>query len=371
MDAITLAEIALFGLAALFAATGGIVLLWQSAGRAASRRVGMLLLLEAALIAVGPVAGIAAIDALDARGPLVGVPLFVGSLLLAPAYLRVVATLDTPLVGFLRSRGANVALSILAAEAIVVGALAWRGVDVQDVWATIWFYQALLGMLAAAGSSMAAAVSARRRARRGTADRERATAWLLAFGLQDGMLLLAIPLQNLFTEGVAQGQFMAFWLAITVLVHVMLLLYGVLRSQLFDLDLKIKWGLRQGTLTAIFVAAFFVVDQTAQQFFSERVGAYLGIAATGVLLFAIVPLQQFAMRVAERAMPGVDATPEYVAYRKLHVYRAAVEATLTDGKVTDKARAMLARLAAELRIDPRDVILVENELSAGQGVQTA
>jgi uncharacterized membrane protein YebE (DUF533 family) len=143
-----------------------------------------------------------------------------------------------------------------------------------------------------------------------------------------------------------------------------------LKTQLFDVDLKIKRGLKGSTLTAFFVLAFFLAEQVGQVLISERAGPYVGIAGAGVLALGIVPLRRLATRVADRAMPHVRESPDYIAARKLHVYRAAVESAMEDGRIDERERAMLNRLAAELVIGPESMVVVEREVEGAPAEPT-
>lgn len=85
----------------------------------------------------------------------------------------------------------------------------------------------------------------------------------------------------------------------------------------------------------------------------------LPLVGAGALALAFVPLRRVAQRVAKRAVPGADESAEYIARRKLQVYRAAVEGAMEDGEVTQKERAMLYRLAGELGLEPDEVAQIE------------
>lgn len=202
-----------------------------------------------------------------------------------------------------------------------------------------------------------------RRAPPGTIRRAQARAYGLAFGLRDlgfaSRLLLTILIPDLWFTPYG-------WYSITLtqIGFLALLAYGILKTQLFDIDLKIKWTLKQSTVAAAFVAVFFAVSEGAAAFFSGAIGTYAGIAAAAILVFALAPLQRLAERLSDRAMPAVDATPAYVAYRKMEVYKAAVEEVLADGNVSAKDRRVLERLRAQLGLSAADAQALEHELTA-------
>ncbi len=143
-----------------------------------------------------------------------------------------------------------------------------------------------------------------------------------------------------------------------------ILLYGILKTHLFDIDLKVKVALGRSTVAAILLAVFFAVSEGAAALLTDSTGSALaGIAATSVLVFFLAPLQRIGDRVASAAMPGVQATPEYLHFRKLSVYRAALERALEDGTVNPDERAMLQALAAELKLPETDLTQLETDLT--------
>jgi len=146
------------------------------------------------------------------------------------------------------------------------------------------------------------------------------------------------------------------------LIFVLLLAYGILKVQLFDIDLRIKRGIRGSTIAAVFVIAFLVVEQFMQNYFNGKFGLLFGAVAAGLMLFGLDHIRHFARKVANGAMPAVSPTPEYVAYRKLEVYRAAYEGLYADATVSEKERATLDRLRIKLGIQPGDAQAIENEV---------
>jgi hypothetical protein len=146
---------------------------------------------------------------------------------------------------------------------------------------------------------------------------------------------------------------------------VLLLTYAILRRQLFGIDVKVKWTLRQSTVAAAFVGVFFVVSESAQQLFATSVGPYLGIAAAGLLLFALAPLQHFAERVADKAMPGVKALSSMDPGERARVYRELAAAVWADGSLSRDERAALDQLQASLGLPAEDALRIEREAARG------
>jgi len=145
------------------------------------------------------------------------------------------------------------------------------------------------------------------------------------------------------------------------LLAVPLIAYGILRTQLFDIDLRIRWTIKQSTLAGVIVAIIYVVSEGADRLLSSELGNVAGLLAAAVVMFFLAPLQRFAEGVASAAMPNTRNTPEYTAFRKLQVYEAALAEALPGG-VSDKERAMLDRLRETLGVSAIDAETLEADL---------
>jgi hypothetical protein len=235
---------------------------------------------------------------------------------------------------------------------------------------TVLFMQAI-GALSIFG--LAAVISAYRAAR-GPAAKARAKALVVAFGTRDALwtlLWFLFPVYQV-SLGVAGSLVLLVVMPLVELTFVALMAYGILRAQLFDIDLKVKWTVKQSTVAALFVGVFFVVSESASTFLSgSGLGPYLGIAAAGLLVFAMAPLQRAADRVANAALPNADASRQYLEFRKLQVYQAALEGAYDDGLVTGKERTVLERLRAELAIAPEAAAAVEADLRRARAAHGA
>jgi hypothetical protein len=131
-------------------------------------------------------------------------------------------------------------------------------------------------------------------------------------------------------------------LAVARVGMVLLIAYGILRHQLLGIDVKVKWTLRQSTVAAAFIGVFFVVSEGATTFFQQSgLGPYLGIAAAGLLVFAMAPLQRAAERVASAAMPGVKGVAEMDEGERAAFYREQLALAWADGILDAGERAML------------------------------
>jgi hypothetical protein len=152
-----------------------------------------------------------------------------------------------------------------------------------------------------------------------------------------------------------------FLYAFGTFLAVPLIAYGILRTQLFDIDLRIRWTIKQSTVAAAFIAVFYLVTEGADRLLESELGSWIGLLASAFLVFFLAPLQRFAERVASLAMPNTQNTPEYAAFRKLQVYEAALEEALPGG-ISEKERALLNHLRDSLGIAPADAATLESDL---------
>ncbi len=223
-----------------------------------------------------------------------------------------------------------------------------------------------LGLFLLFGFALVASIQAWRAA--SGAARARARAFALAFGFRDICwgLLYGLSVWQLWS---GTYQWVAdpvppiyFVYLLGTLVSVPLIAYGILRTQLFDIDLRIRWTIKQSTLAATALAIIFVLTEGADRLLSSELGSWGGLLAAAVVVFFLAPLQRFAERVAGAAMPNTKNTPEYVAFRKLQVYEAALTEALQGGAISEKERALLVRLRDSLGIAPDDARTLEKEL---------
>ncbi|MDQ7828734.1 MAG: hypothetical protein QN122_02190 [Armatimonadota bacterium] len=298
-------------------------------------------------------------------------------------YLLLLAVLQTPLVRWLRrpaTRALLAGLGVAVGSASVLAIRAsgppgdrlaeqfprWAFLIVNGVYAVI-----VMVVLFA----LVAAVDALRRAPPTSSLRPRARAFVLSFGLRDGLGALGLVLMIV---GAAQGGVMIgrepaplvlvgeVIVRLATIVAMPLLAYGILHTQLFDIDLQLRVGIRRGALVSAFVVVFFVASKLVEAYLSQAAGWYAGALAAGVLLFAAPRLNKLADRVAEATVPGPGTGPpaEYLAYRKLEVYKAAVETAAETGLIDQRERTFLARLRAKLGLAPETAAAVEEEVLA-------
>ena len=277
-------------------------------------------------------------------------------------------TLGSPLVRPLKHPA--VAYSILLgclAIAVVIPFLPLHVRDRFDVPFYVVICIALTWGFAAAVHSWVIATS--------DAERDRARAFTLAFGVRDVLWTFTFAVGTAYYYGLIGPTLhewpddrsplyfvLPFFYEIAVIIYVPLVAYGVLRVQLFDIDLRIKRTLKRSTVAAAFVATFFVVSEFAGNFLSNRFGTVLGVLGTGALVFFLDPIQRAAEKLSNAAMPNTHETPEYENYRKLQVYETALRAALEDGHISKRQRRVLTAMMESMGIDPAVARALENDM---------
>lgn len=350
-------------------------ILFRSAPRTTNRLLALVVALEA--LGLGSAAGLLYVfdtpeDAAGAQA------IFVTCFIALPfLYLLLLSYLPSPLARPLRSKGARVALVLaaLAAEAY------WLSRPEAFIPAMVrpWYapWEAIIGpsfelALAFGGLvsiyAVAIALTAVRAAAPGTPARAQAKAYAVAFVFRDAYIFCAgiiLPaLVGLPPTGTIWDLAYVLVAPSLSLVFMAVLSYGILRTQLFDIDLRLKLTLSRGAVAGTFVAVFFAVAELAQSVLTDALGWALGGLAAGLLLFALSPLQRAAERFANAALPHASGSEEYVAARKFFVYRAALESALAEGGMSGRERSMLASLQRELGIRAEDAAQMEREMRA-------
>ncbi len=150
--------------------------------------------------------------------------------------------------------------------------------------------------------------------------------------------------------------------AVALMIYIVMTAYGIASAQLFDIDLRVKRGFQRGTVAAAYVATFFVVSESVATILTDQIGTLVGLATTGLLLFALNPIFNMAVSLSDRAMPGVVDSDDYRVFKKLQVYGEAVSQASMDGEISAASRAALNRLRARLELSEEDVLAVESEL---------
>lgn len=304
------------------------------------------------------------------------VAIFAASLL----YLLFLATIDSPLARPFRRPAA---WRWLAAAAIVHAVVAvdgfrrnWNGtVQDTDVQLGLLFLVTAITMLFVSVYGLAICISGFRRAAPGSAARKQAKAFALAFGGRDLLFTLHLiggPVLGNLWRGMPDAALVVFqaFLGLATAVFAAFLAYGLLRVQLFDIDLRIKVGLRRSTVVTLVLVVVLGTAKVAELYLSRTYGILAGGIAAGAMLVLTPRLNRMGDKVANAAMPQVQPTNAYLSFKKLEVYRAAVESAVETGGLTDKEKNALERLREKLGLSLSDTQAVEVEVLA-RGPQAA
>jgi uncharacterized tellurite resistance protein B-like protein len=140
--------------------------------------------------------------------------------------------------------------------------------------------------------------------------------------------------------------------------------YALARYQIFDIDLKVRWTIKNSTIAAVFIGVFVVVEQLAQNFVSQTFGVAAGALAAGLLLVAIHPIQHAAERVSVAAVPNARVSSQLTGDERLAIYLAQAKAAWADGVMEKSERVMLDRLRDTLGLTHEEAARLESEVTA-------
>lgn len=297
-------------------------------------------------------------------------------LVLPVLYLLFLSTLDTPLAAPFRPRPVQVALLLasFAAESYWLTHPEQFIAGMEQPGYAAWeagtgpLHRISVGVVGVASLfALLVSLSAWRRAKPGSPARVRAKAFAVAFGTRDVLFftstLVLRPLTPLGGRDVLPSEAYLYLVSLTTLTFVPLLAYAILRAQLFDIDVRVRWTVGRSTIAAVFIAAFFVVSEAAGQYFTESIGLLSGLLAAGVLVFFIAPLERLADRLASAAVPRAKAVRDMSAKEKLGIYREQVRAAWEDGGLTAAERKLLESTRKRLGLSPVEAARVETEVA--------
>lgn len=357
-------------LAFALAVAAALYLFRASPDRAVNRRLPPILVLESMLALGSAVLAIATppgTDEQDARLAWSGVVIGIALAALPLLYLRFLATLETPLVAWLRRPAVDRTLLALTPIGVVATLLQPRVPAVAEAIGAVFI---LGGFVATSVYGIVASVSLYRRSPPGSARRARARAYAAAFIARDilwaSLFIAQVVAGVVYGSGYVDGILIPSILApLTVFVYVPLMAYGALKTQLFDIDLRVKVGIRRSTVVGIILVVVFVLAKVVESYLNRTAGFVAGSAVAGLMLFLVPKLNKVGEKVANTAMPQVQPTTGYVAFKKLEVYKAAVESAYEEaGAITPRERGILDRLRGKLALSAEDCAAVEAEVSS-------
>lgn len=286
----------------------------------------------------------------------------------ALAHFLFVVTLDSPTARILRRRWIvllAIVLTIFVAVLLPIVGVS-QGMTITDENDDLQYGAGWPFLACASIFALGVTLDSYLRTPKGTPSRKRTGMFALAFGMRDASLAITIFGWAALIGGPYQHyqNFLPMLLNIGSLLFVALLAYALLSVQLFDIDLKIKWGAARGTVVVFIVIAALIVAKIVEFYLNKTLGLVFGGVAAGLTLFFAPRLNKLADKVANKALPAVQPTSGYLTFKKLEVYRAAVESAM-EGGITPKDRGMLDRLQTKLGLAKDDAAAVEHELIPG------
>lgn len=318
---------------------------------------------------------------------------FVNDFVVAGIYLPALARLiDSPMLRVFRTSTGTLLSFLIGATgtiAIAFGPVEWHAAGFKDAIIGYPGYLVEVGVVSQLGFLLLAAcyvyglVATILAWRQSTTELQKRKngVLVLAFGARDltfGLLFglatytniqaAALGIDNVLKIAFFSAYYLTQVAAIGLIVYVIALAYGALATHLFDIDIKLKVTLERGTVMAIYVVFFFIVSEGTASFLSDQFGVLVGLITTGVLLLFLTPIQRWAERLSDAAMPTVQQSPEYLQYRKLQVYGEAVSDTVRrKGFISAVDRAVLNQLQANLGLTQNDISSLEHELLTQNG----
>lgn len=332
-------------------------------GRAANRALAAILLAEG--IANGLLNGVSYLMPDPQSQAAVVRTAWAFKLVVPATYLAFLATFRTRWAAPLRTTWFR--LTTWAATAGLVGV--WflrRDLMPYEAWFPVWTQ----GLAVLFLTGFVLALAARAEATEPKARRD-ASLLALAFGWHDIMFTLYIVARE--TGVVTQPALKSFIVGVVFLGHTLLLSYAILRRQLFDIDIRLRRGIRRSTVAAVLIGAFLVASEAVEALLPVD-GFAFGVGAAILVAFAHQPIQRLADRTAARLFPGADDRPAALDARRIEVYRTALsEAAAVDGALTPEDARRLAQLRRGLRLTmgDHDILLRELLENPRQGAPSA
>lgn len=294
-------------------------------------------------------------------------------------YLFFLSTFETPLARPFRTRTGRLLVvaffGVYSLVAVVAPKFFLPGVvRFEDLG--IWEYgngpMRRLGLLAATLTvlyGLLVAISAFRRARTVLVRRQMRIN-MIGFVIHDGATFLWLVHRSMgqpWTNDYGDQLLRVGLLSAAQILLVVVLAYGILKFQLYDIDLKLHFALQGGFVAAAFAAAYVVTKEALEQFIPLE-GALLGVAGALVLSLALKQVLRLARGAANCVLPGVRDTTAYRDARKLEVYRAALESATHDRAIMARERDFLRSLRRQLGIPAAVAAGLERDVSSGKPV---
>ncbi len=160
-------------------------------------------------------------------------------------------------------------------------------------------------------------------------------------------------------SALANGRTLYFIMGLWGLVMPLLITYSLLRFSLFDVDVRLKAGVRRAIILGAFAVTFFIVSEAAEAVFAGGRGPVFGVLAAALLAGAARPLQMVAQKAADKLMPDTIPLHMLSPRSREELYRDQFVLVGGDGQVTTKERRMLDDLADALLLNAKQTARLE------------
>ncbi len=144
-----------------------------------------------------------------------------------------------------------------------------------------------------------------------------------------------------------------------------LITYSLVKHQLFDADVRLRWALKNSSVAGAFIITFLVVSQLIQNATSQWLGVGVGALASGLLLFALTPMQRLADRITVGALPPSRPVSAMSGDERADIFREQLEIAWSDGTLSRVERLRFEKLRERLGISADAASALENEVLTG------
>jgi len=157
------------------------------------------------------------------------------------------------------------------------------------------------------------------------------------------------------------GPFESVFDGLWTLAFPLIVAYAILRHSMFEVDVKARFVIRQGTVGFVLLGVAFVVAEIVANALNARFGIVAGGLAAGLALLAVEPLQRMGRRLAEAAIPPQPSVNDGAPSA---TYAEQVEIAFSDGALSPKDRRYLETARARLGLSVTEAHAIEVEVAA-------
>jgi hypothetical protein len=228
----------------------------------------------------------------------------------------------------------------------------------SDMVVDMWLYEAMVIMFVVMFVISLVGVKAAKT----KLAKEKALAFVCAFGFRD--LAWAALYLSVVTGWIEKAPILLGQLYVgPTLIYIPIMVYGILKLQMLDIEIRLKSTIKNSALAGIFVALYYVISEGANNLLSDQLGGFIGFAASALLTLFLTPLHRWADRFSSKLVSTDIDNADYPASRSLQIYSAAVEETLAFGAITRAHISLLDRLKDSLQISQDDATRLELNLN--------